>query len=533
MPGVHELYIPYNRSVAVTVNDIVAVPGMALTLVAGADHADRPIRWVHVSELEDPTPWLKGNELVLTTGMGIGTTPAAQRAYVKRLAGAGLAGLGFGLGFSHDKTPRSLITAAEAAGFPVFEVPYPVPFIAITEAVFTRIVAEQFDTLQRAVDAEHVLTRAVMEGSGMDGVARSLADVIKGWTLLLDLHGLPIVSTSRAATMRLDRVWDELKDSRPESTSFSLTLVERAHHIWVQPVGAQGRVEAFLAIGKPEPLGQFDRIVAGHALSLFAMELAKSRAVADAQRRLQGDFLDELAAGDMAPSDAAKGLARFGFERDAHLMVVGLEAVDASGPASDTLALAVTDDRARAGGGFLASAHDGGVHLLLPADPALDLEELVRSVATRVGVDLRAGAGSVVDAEDVARSLREARYALQVCRLEGWAHAGFEDLGTYRLLLSMTDPDALRAFADSMLTPLDTYDREHNGELITSLQAFLEHNARWETAAGELFVHRHTLRYRMRKVEELTGRDLSSSFDRMEFWLALRARDLRAAQTDG
>jgi purine catabolism regulator len=125
--------------------------------------------------------------------------------------------------------------------------------------------------------------------------------------------------------------------------------------------------------------------------------------------------------------------------------------------------------------------------------------------------------------------MREATYALQVCRLEGWTHAGFADLGTYRLLLSMTDPDALRAFADALLAPLDAYDAAQGGDLIASLQAFLQHNARWETAAAELFVHRHTLRYRMRKVEELTGRDLSSSFDRMEFWLALRARDLMTA----
>jgi purine catabolism regulator len=137
-----------------------------------------------------------------------------------------------------------------------------------------------------------------------------------------------------------------------------------------------------------------------------------------------------------------------------------------------------------------------------------------------------------VEVAEVGRSLREARYALQVCRLEGWSQAGFADLGTYRLLLSMADPDALRAFADSMLAPLDTYDREHAGELLVSLQAFLQHNARWETAAAQLFVHRHTLRYRMRKVEELTGRDLASSFDRMEFWLALRARDLQAVDIE-
>lgn len=516
----------------VTVSDIAAIPGMPLKLLAGADRADRPIRWVHVSELEDPTPWLKGGEVILTTGMGIGATPAKQRAYIKRLAGAGLAGLGFGLGFSHDRTPRALITAAAAADFPLFEVPYPVPFIAITEAIFTRIVAEQYDTLQRAVDAEHVLTRSVMEGEGTDGIARSLAGVTKGWVLLLDLHGLPIASTGRAATSRVDRIWEEVQVSRPEATSFSLTLVDRGHHIWIQPVGAQGRVEAFLAVGKPEQPSQKDRIVAGHALSLFAIELAKTRAVADAQRRLQGDFFDQLVAGGVSEPEMVRGLTRFGFEADAQFVVVGLEAEGDEGPGPDALALAVTDDRSRAGGGFLASSRDDGVALLLPAEPDIDVEAIVDSIGRRVGAPLRSGTGSAVPPGEVARSLREARYALQVCRLEGWSKAGFEDLGTYRLLLSMADPDALRAFADSLLGPLDAYDRDHNGELIGSLQAFLGNNARWETAAGELFVHRHTLRYRMRKVEELTGRDLSGSFDRMEFWLALRARDLLGAQSE-
>lgn len=516
---------------AVTVKDIVAIPGMPLRLLAGEEETDRPIRWVHVSELEDPTPWLKGGELILTTGLGIGSTPAKQRAYIKRLADAGLTGLGFGLGFTHDKTPRPLITAASQAAFPLFEVPYPVPFIAITEAIFTRIVAEQFDTLRRAVDAEHVLTRAVMDGSGTEGIARSLAGVTKGWVLLLDLHGLPIASTGRAAATRAERVWEELRARRPDGTSFSVTLLDRGHHIWVQPVGAQGRVEAFLAVGKPEQPSQLDHIVAGHALSLFAIELAKSRAVADAQRRLQGDFFDELVRGTLSHAGVTRGLARFGFDKNAEVVVLSLEAVE-DGIEPGSLADSVTDDRSREGGGFLASAHDTGVHLLLPADPAPDPVEVTKSIGERLGKELRAGVGSPVSAEEVGRSLREARYALQVCRLEGWPQAGFADLGTYRLLLSMADPDALRAFADSMLAPLDAYDRDHGGELLISLQAFLQHNARWETAAGELFVHRHTLRYRMRKVEELTGRVLSSSFDRMEFWLALRARDLQAAQID-
>lgn len=512
---------------AVTVNDITAIPGMPLKLLAGGTHATRSIRWVHASELEDPTPWLKGDELILTTGMGVGATPAKQRAYIKRLSDAGVAGLGIGLGFTLEKMPKALVTAATALDFPLFEVPFPVPFIAITEAIFTRILAEQYETLQRAVDAEHILTRAVLEGKGVDGIAGSLASVIKGWTLLLDLHGQPLAATSRAAQLRTDRVWAELQGSRPESTSFSITLVDRGHHIWVQPVGAAGRVEAFLAVGKPEQPSQLDRIVAGHALSLFAIELAKSRAVADAQRRLQGDFFDDLAKGEMGAADAQRGLGRFGFVRGTKVVVVAVEGIE-----PEPLAFAATDLFSRGSGAFLVSAHEHGVNILLPAEPPSELEQLVKQLGEKVGKDIRAGSGSPVSPSEVGRSLREARYALQVCRLEGWPQAGFADLGTYRLLLSMADPDALRAFADSMLAPLDGYDHDHNGELIRSLQSFLQHNARWETAAADLFVHRHTLRYRMRKVEELTGRDLGNSFDRMEFWLALRARDLMSAQQD-
>lgn len=512
--------------VTATVGDIVSIPGMALRLVAGEAETARPVRWVHVSELEDPTPWLKGGELLLTTGMGILTTAPKQRAYVKRLAEAGLAGLGFGLGFTYDAIPKPLVTAARQLGFPLIEVPYPVPFIAITEAVFTRTVAEQVETLQRAVDAEHALTRAVMEGAGLEGIARSLAGITGGWAMVLDLHGLPVAASSDSAASRADRVWTDIRAARPQGTSFSLTLVDRGHHVWVQPVGAGERVEAFLVVGKLEQPSQLDRIVAGHALSLFAIELAKSRAVAEAERRLQGDFFDELAGGDLSAVQTARGLERFGFVRDAAVVVLALSGGD---PAA--LALAATDRSALSGGGFLVSVRGDGVVVLLPGDPPVDAAELGKVLGARLGGDVRVGAGSTVGPLEVGRSLREATYALRVCGLEGWSQAGFEDLGTYRLLLSMTEPDALRAFADSMLAPLDAYDGTHGGELIPSLQAYLQANARWEAAASQIFVHRHTLRYRIHKVEELTGRDLGSSFDRMEFWLALRARDLLLADT--
>jgi purine catabolism regulator len=74
-------------------------------------------------------------------------------------------------------------------------------------------------------------------------------------------------------------------------------------------------------------------------------------------------------------------------------------------------------------------------------------------------------------------------------------------------------------------------DSEYAAELLRSLEAYILYNGQWERAARELHCHRHTLRYRIRKVEEMTGRDLSRATDRIEFWLALRAHELTAGST--
>ncbi len=239
----------------VRIADILHTQGLALKLVGGRSGQRKPIRWVHVSELEDPTPWLKGGELLLTTGMGLGKTPSRQRAYVERLAEANLSGLGLGTGFSFTKVPKALVAAADRLGFPVFEVPYPVPFIAITETIFSRLGAEQFEILQRSLEAQNALTRAVLEGEGVEGIASALADALGGWAVVLDLHGLPIASAPRAAEARASRLWEELQGSRPEGPGYSVSLVDRGDHVSVQPVGARGRVEAFLGVGKREALG--------------------------------------------------------------------------------------------------------------------------------------------------------------------------------------------------------------------------------------------------------------------------------------
>ncbi|HKT82598.1 MAG TPA: helix-turn-helix domain-containing protein, partial [Solirubrobacterales bacterium] len=144
---------------------------------------------------------------------------------------------------------------------------------------------------------------------------------------------------------------------------------------------------------------------------------------------------------------------------------------------------------------------------------------------------VRAAASRPAPPENLRHSFHEARCALEATAIENGSApevASWRDLGAFTLLLSIQDDDALKLYCDSVLGPIEDGDEEYGGELLRSLEAFIEQNGQWEKAARQVYCHRHTLRYRMRKVEELTGRDLSRAHDRIEFWLALRARELVA-----
>ena len=186
-----------------TLGDLVRE--LDLRLVAGAAGAGRPVRWVHISEIVDPTPWLSGGELLLTTGLQL-DTPERQREYVARLAGHGLAGLGLGTGFAHEAMPEAMVAAAEEHGFALFEVPYEVPFIAVTEKAFTHLVNEHYAVLQRALSAHERLERIVLSERGLEGVTGALSSLVDGPAIVFDARGEVLASHAAREPLRPETV---------------------------------------------------------------------------------------------------------------------------------------------------------------------------------------------------------------------------------------------------------------------------------------------------------------------------------------
>src|SRR6516164_8270908 len=186
-----------------TVGDLLA--DLDVRLVAGEEGLELPVRWVHITELLDPTPWLSGGEVLLTTGMQL-DTPERQREFVTRLADHQLSALGFGTGFGHDAVPAPILEAAGERQFPVFEVPYEVPFIAITEPAFTRLVNEQYAVLRRAIAAHERLERIVLSERGLEALAGTLSTLIGATVLVFDARGEPLAQRAFRRAVEPDAI---------------------------------------------------------------------------------------------------------------------------------------------------------------------------------------------------------------------------------------------------------------------------------------------------------------------------------------
>ncbi len=517
-------------------------------LVAGEAGVDSAVRWVHISEIVDPTPWLSGGELLLTTGLQL-DRPEVQREYVARLAGHGLSGLGFGIGFTHESVPEAMLEAAEELSFTMFEVPYEVPFIAVTEKAFTHLVNEHYAVLQRALSAHERLERIVLSERGLDGVAGALASLIGGPAIVFDARG-DVLARRAAGTPLKDSVVaglaDELRErARTGGRRGFAPGGEVAGRALALPVprtpqerqsgGADAPApQAWLVAAKDGgQLTEFDRLTLHQAVTIVALELLRRRVADDTERRLAGDVLTAMVSGELDGVDLARRLEPFGL-RDKAAVIVLAPPRTLKAATEDALNRAVRDEATAglAGGtgrfscALIAPPRGGG-------DPELfALAERMRArVSHDVGSDLGAGAGRIVAAGDLRRAFHEARCALEARALDvnGSAPVGlatFRDLGSFQLLLSLQDDEALRLFCDSILNPIEDGEGTYGGELMRSLEAFIECNGQWEKAARQLYCHRHTLRYRIRRVEELTGRSLDSARDRIDFWLALRGREL-------
>ena len=541
---------------ALTVRLCLRVPPLSqAVVVAGRSGLDgRHVRWVAVIEwpVED---FVARDELVLTTGIGCDQTAFTQLAGEVADAGAAALCVAVGPGAPFEAVPDGVRTLADERGMPLVEIPWEVRFADVLRALTDRLLSARYAaTMDTGDHLPSGFTDALLHGDGLCAIADALEIMIERPVLVLDA-GLAVTAHGSLAEARLGA--DELADQPIRARALDPTELDAVrtslgggdvHAVppktitglpggLVAAAVAQGAAHGYvlaLQEGAPtEPL-IVERHALGHAAVAVAIETLRRRAAAEAEARVRGDFLWELASGALVSRQeiAAKAVL-LGYAVERRYQVLLAEAETEAGD-SDALEEVVRHLRRHgAVAGLQASRRGERVLAVVPMDapPALAPSTLAARVGEALGQRVSWGiADGAFALGELADALKRAERALRVGRaLEGpGTVADAAALGPFLLLDALARDDAACRTAASILEPLVRYDSERSRDLLQTLEVYLAENGNTTSAARRLFLNRHSLMYRLRKVEQLTGRDLKRHEDRFLLELSLRLR--RVAQ---
>ncbi|MGA1811039.1 PucR family transcriptional regulator [Frondihabitans sp. 4ASC-45] len=493
-----------------TVRGLLAEPPLRLRVRLDGDGRDTAIDWVHSSDLVDPTPFLTGDTMLLTTGTQFPADDDAAfyGSYADRLLDAGIVALGFGLEVIREGTPPSLVDACDARGITLVEVPYEVPFIALIRWVADRIAARDRERDAWTLAAQRAVSLSALTAGTLEAVVQTLADQVSGAVVILSPSGETVVEVHSAA-VDLGALADEGRRilRRGTRASADVTLPEWLGFATVQTLGPRGALRGAIGIAGAGRHDVATQAVVTGAVAIVEVLLRYGDAERRLERRLGGVLVRLLLDGHLAGAGAAA--AEFGSkipdalriavvplpagvadaERDRlldELTREGLAFADSSAERVVAVVPAAATDafsRAVAGSTTLAALPVGLSAVLAPAEASTGLAQAVRAL------DQDPDAGVHVFGDSAAGLLDDL-----------WSPAA-ENLARRRLGVLVGEP----------------------GELVDCARLWLDHNGHWESAAREAGLHRHTLKARIARIGTLLELDLDSFAGRAELWALLQA----------
>jgi PucR family transcriptional regulator, purine catabolism regulatory protein len=501
-------------------------PGLGLEVVAGHAGIESrgPVRWAHISDAPDPTPWLEGGELLLTTGLGVKDDPDLQRRLIAALARREVVAVGFGVGVVLDDVPPAMLEACEEQGLPLVTVPYEVPFIAVTRRVSHHTFAEHDATLRSAVALHRQVLDTVVGEGGVAGVLDTVGRAMPEAALIaFDFAGRELGRRDPSGVV------DELGAGK----LWLLTVTDGARAV-VEHDGATvtsravrhgGEVEAVVVAVSRRPLLEHEELLFEQGLAGVSLELARNRSVREAHRTRVDELLEEVSAGRASAASTARALDRLGVRLRGAYRVLAVSRP----PAVSTAHLCtLVEDAVVTVGRPIVGRLDGVVHALVPDDDA-GAAAVADAAAARGWQEVRVGRSRAKqDIEALSAAIRESRVALQLDAPS--VVRDVDQLGLPGLLAGMRDDLGTSDFVATVLGPVLAQDGDDASPLVDTLRAYLAHGCRPGPAAEELCVHRHTLAYRLDRIRDLTGRDPRSGEHLLEFGLALELHDRGAGR---
>ncbi len=524
-------------------------------VVAGAEHLERGVRWVHVTELPDIASFLKGGELLLTTGVGLADDERERRRYVRELAHVGVAGLVVELGRAFRRIPADMAREAERCGIPLIALHRETRFVEVTEQVHAAIISRKLELLERAEQLGRRFTQLLLRGARLRQIVGHLASVVEGPVVLEDARRR-VVEAVAAGPMGKDLLkdWDRhssrghgggdapavrVVDGSPACAWISVYLREEA---W-------GRLHVLKVDGLPT---EIDLLGLDRAAAALALALLADRETAHFTNEAKALLLSDLGAGAIeTPAEILSRARALGVDlAGRRLVAIAVEPLRAEtrlpiGELSEherVRARAALLSEVRAGvteaGCTALSALDGDRVLAVLGVPrggelreAVDMvgASVYRRVAERVpGLEVVVGASGGLRPEGLPRGIEEAGEAAIQARRAGAERTvvHFETVGLQRLLACLGSRPDFERIIRAELGPLIDHDSRSAVSLLPTLRAYLDLGGNKAETARQLHVDRRTLYHRLARIGALLACDVDDAEVRTRLMIAIRGRDL-------
>jgi purine catabolism regulator len=513
-----------------TVADVLALPVLAAGLpevVAGEPQLDRPVRWVHITELTDPASFLKGGELVLTTGVPLPNDTSQVRRYVDELADVGAAALVLELVRRFHRAPDSLIRACRARGLPLITLARDVNFLEVTQVVHALILGNQTEVLRRTQQIHETFTALTLRGAGPEEVVRTAVEISRRTVVLENLaHQAVICEPAGAdAEVALAR-WEPRSRATPVEDH---TAVHGQEGWLTTPVEFQGeRWGRVVMLSSPDAKAFTAEDVT--VLERAAMTLTIARLIHSTawERRAHRSVLHDIAEQRYrSPSEARARAAALGLPADdASFLAVLVDTAQSATEVETQLSQAL---ERTALVGALAERRVGVLLFLRGGQPWLSTVEQLSRTAHEADTGAVVSVGcEVADLAHVARSFREAGRVAEAV-LPGSTDRPFyrlSDIGLRHLLHTLRDDIRVQDYVERQVSRLVEHDSRHGTELLPTLRHYLDAAGNKTIAARRSGISRQTLYERLRLLERLLERDLDAGEQRTELHVALLMLDV-------
>ncbi len=544
----------------ITVEEVLRLPAFkGAKLVSGDKGKSNIVKYVDVIEVPDVENWVKEGEMLLTTSFAMKNGIKAQENLIIKLANVKAAALCIKPGRFIDKIPEKVITIAEKLNFPIIELPLEVPYVNIINQVLSQILNKKASAINTINKIHNSLTDIVLQGEGIQSICNKLCE-LTGYPIAMFSSNSRMIAFSGEQgkiyhLISQSQLTKEFERYNKTDASYTKILEIQGKRFIVTPIIIEKEIYGFIVMfGYSSPEDELKIKALEQGAIVVALELLKEKNIQEIKKRMMKDLFNDLLEGNGSNPDVLKERGQYydwNLNEGRQVIILDVEKINTyyreeeqnvkniqeiKNLFLDTVQITLKKVDSKA----IVADKNGRVIVLIsiPMGCKKSLnsvysytKEIVSNIQKEVtsnlnGMKINIGIGRYYESiENLPRSYKEALEALNLGKKIVGSGKGihFNDLGIYKLLLDVSDKNQLKDFTLNHLQPLIKQDEQHGTELMATLEAYLRNDKKIYKTAKELFVHRNTVRYRIKKISDILGIDMGDGETLFNIYFSYKA----------